>query len=117
MTENHDVNNYLLPTFDGFRNKLLDLTTRNNLLNLSLASKRTSKLLRFIGCDPQIILNKLCEGVQIELIALPNPPETFFTGEDGEEFELSLAKAKEPYSPYQQVIADCNGGVVSNMCN
>lgn len=109
MTENQDVNDYLLPTLDGFRNKLLDLTTRNNLLNLSLASKRTSKLLRFIGCDPQIILNKLCEGAQLELAALPNPPETFFAGDDSEEFELALAKAKELDPIYQQVIADCNG--------
>ena len=109
MTENHDLNNYLLPTLDGFRNKLLDLTTRNNLLNLSLASKRTSKLIRFIGCDPQVILNKLCEGAQLELVALPNPPETFFVAEDSEEFELALAKAKELDPLYQQVIADSNG--------
>lgn len=109
MTESQDVNDYLVPTLDGFRNKLLDLTTRNNLLNLSLASKRTSKLIRFIGCDPQVILNKLCEGAQLGLVALPNPPETFFVAEDSEEFELALAKAKELDPLYQQVIADSNG--------
>ena len=27
---------YILPTLEGFRNKLLDLTTRNKLLNLGL---------------------------------------------------------------------------------
>jgi len=62
-------------------------------------------------------LNKLCEGAQLELVALPNPPETFFAGEDGEEFELALAKAKELDPIYKQLLADCNGEVVSNMCN
>ena len=44
---------YILPTLEGFRNKLLDLTTRNNLLNLSLKSQRTAQLLRFVDCNLQ----------------------------------------------------------------
>ena len=48
---------YILPTLEGFRNKLLDLTTRNNLLNLSLKSQRTARLLRFVDCNLQAVLD------------------------------------------------------------
>jgi hypothetical protein len=44
---------HLIPTLEGLRNKLLDLTTRNNLLNLSLNDKRTRRLIRFVHSDLQ----------------------------------------------------------------
>ena len=68
MSDALGINQYLIPTLEGFRNKLLDLTTRNNLLNLSLSSKRTSRLLRFIGCDPQVILAELCDGAMMKKV-------------------------------------------------
>ena len=71
----NDVNSYLLPTLEGFRNKLLDLTSRNNLLNLSLTSSRSARLMRFVACDPQAVLNTLCSGSTLELKPLPDPPE------------------------------------------
>jgi hypothetical protein len=81
MGEPIEGSSYLLPTLEGFRNKLLDLTSRNNLLNLGLTSKRTARLMRFVSCDPQAILNTLCSGNLLELKALPEPP-------DEEEHEL-----------------------------
>jgi very-short-patch-repair endonuclease len=101
-----DVNSYLLPTLEGFRNKLLDLTSRNNLLNLSLASKRTGRLMRFVACDPQAILNNLCSGYTLELKPLPDPPEEEEKKLEGEEFKAALVRAREQDPLYQQIYAD-----------
>ena len=84
MSSAKDLNQHLVPTLEGFRNKLLDLTTRNNLLNLSLSSKRTARLLRFIDCDPQAVLATLCDGTTIQFIALPDPPSDDGNDEAGE---------------------------------
>ena len=62
---------YILPTLEGFRNKLLDLTTRNNLLNLSLKSQRTARLLRFVDCNLQAVLDGLTSGRQYNVSATP----------------------------------------------
>lgn len=106
MSNSKDLNQYLVPTLESFRNKLLDLTTRNNLLNLSLSSKRTARLLRFIDCDPQAVLTALCDGVTIQVIALPDPPDDGGKGEEGEEFENALAISRKQDPLYQQVLAD-----------
>ncbi len=106
MSDPSDYNHYLVPTLEGFRNKLLDLTTRNNLLNLSLSSKRTARLLRFIDCDPQAVLAALCDGTTIQIIALPDPPDDDGKDEAGEEFENALVIARKHDPLYQQVLAD-----------
>ncbi|MCP9943475.1 DUF4011 domain-containing protein [Cyanobium sp. ATX 6E8] len=106
MSSSKDLNQYLVPTLEGFRNKLLDLTTRNNLLNLSLSSKRTAKLLRFIDCDPQAVLAALCDGTTIQIIPLPDPPDDDGKDEAGEEFEKALVIARKQDPLYQQVLAD-----------
>ena len=97
-----DVSSYLLPTLEGFRNKLLDLTSRNNLLNLPLARGR---LMRFVACDPQAILNTLCSGNLLELKALPNPPEEEHELE-GQEFQAALVQARQQDPLYQQILVD-----------
>jgi very-short-patch-repair endonuclease len=101
-----DVNSYLLPTLEGFRNKLLDLTSRNNLLSLPLASSRTARLIRFVACDPQAVLNTLCSGSTIELKPLPDPPEEEEIKLEGEDFRAALALAREQDPLYQQILAD-----------
>ena len=101
-----DVNSYLLPTLEGFRNKLLDLTSRNNLLNLSLKRSRTARLLRFVACDPQAVLNTLCSGSTLELKPLPDPPEEEEKKLEGEDFKFALARAREQDPLYQQILAD-----------
>jgi hypothetical protein len=102
MTKPVDGNSYLLPTLEGFRNKLLDLTSRNNLLNLPLARGR---LMRFVACDPQAILNTLCSGNLLELKALPNPPEKEHELE-GQEFQTALVQARQQDPLYQQILVD-----------
>ncbi|CAK6700923.1 DUF4011 domain-containing protein [Synechococcus sp. BA-124 BA4] len=104
-----DVNSYLLPTLEGFRNKLLDLTSRNNLLNLSLTSKRTARLMRFVACDPQAILNTLCSGYTLELKPLPDPPEEEEKMLEGQEFMAALVQAREQDPLYKQILADSSG--------
>ncbi len=106
MSSRQDLNQYIVPTLEGFRNKLLDLTTRNNLLNLSLTSKRTARLLRFIDCDPQAVLAALCDGTTIQLIALPDPPDDGEKDEAGKEFEQALVLARSQDPLYQQVLVD-----------
>ena len=98
MSDALGINQYLIPTLEGFRNKLLDLTTRNNLLNLSLSSKRTSRLLRFIDCDPQVILAELCDGATIQILALPDPPNDNTNDEESDEFKqaLEVARSQDP---------------------
>ena len=100
------VNSHLLPTLEGFRNKLLDLTSRNNLLNLPLTSSRTARLMRFVACDPQSVLNTLCSGSTLELKPLPDPPEEDEKKLEGEEFKAALVRAREQDPLYQQILAD-----------
>ena len=106
MSSPNHQNQYLVPTLEGFRNKLLDLTTRNNLLNLSLSSKRTARLLRFIDCDPQSVLASLCDGTAIQIIALPDPPDEGENEDVSKEFEEALGLARKQDPLYQQVLAD-----------
>ena len=97
---------YILPTLEGFRNKLLDLTTRNNLLNLGLKSKRTARLLRFVDCDLQSVLDGLATGRQYSLRGLPEPPKEKQPELDNEEIEAALVQARESDPLYQQILAD-----------
>ena len=97
---------HLIPTLEGLRNKLLDLTTRNNLLNLSLNDKRTRRLIRFVHSDLQGTLNALCSGSTLPLIALPDPPEKELREVNDDEFEAALVKARLEDPLYQQILND-----------
>ena len=97
---------YVVPTLEGFRNKLLDLTTRNNLLNLSLKSQRTARLLRFVDCNLQGVLNGLMSGRQYSLSALPEPPKDKQPTLDEAEVEAALEKARAEDPLYQQILVD-----------
>jgi hypothetical protein len=97
---------HLIPTLEGLRNKLLDLTTSNNLLNLSLNDKRTRRLIRFVHSDLQGTLNALCSGTTLSLTALPDPPEKELREVNDDEFETALAKARLEDPLYQQILND-----------
>ena len=97
---------YVLPTLEGFRNKLLDLSTRNNLLNLSLKSQRTARLLRFVDCNLQAALGGLTGGRQYSLSALPEPPKEKQPTLDDAAVEAALEKARSADPLYQQILAD-----------
>jgi superfamily I DNA and/or RNA helicase len=101
---------HLIPTLDGLRNKLLDLTTRNNLLNLSLNDKRTRRLIRFVHSDLQGTLSALCSGTTaLPLLSLPDPPEDKLNEIDDDEFEAAMAAARCEDPLYQQILADSAG--------
>ena len=65
---------YIIPTLERFRNKLLDLTANNKLLNLRLANQKTNQLLRFVDCNLQAVLDGLIAGRNYSIDALPEPP-------------------------------------------
>ena len=110
MREPIDGSSYLLPTLEGFRNKLLNLTSKNNLLNLGLTSRRTARLMRFVACDPQAILNTLCSGNLLELKALPSPPEEEEHGLEAQEFQVALVQARDQDPLYQHIFTDSSAG-------
>ena len=101
---------YILPTLEGFRNKLLDLTTRNNLLNLSLKSQRTARLLRFVDCNLQAVLEGLTSGRQYSLSALPEPTKEKQPTLDDAAVEAALEQARSDDPLYQQILADGERG-------
>ena len=100
---------YIFPTLEGFRNKLLDLTTRNNLLNLSLKSQRTARLLRFVDCNLQGVLDGLLVGRQYSLSALSEPPKEKRSTLDEAAIEAALEQARSEDPLYQQIRADGTG--------
>jgi very-short-patch-repair endonuclease len=104
---------YLLPTLEGFRNKLLDLTTRNNLLNLGLKSQRTARLLRFIDCNIQAVLVGLIGGNEYRLSGLPEPTKEKQPSIDDTAVEIALEQARSQDPLYQQILADNNGDEAS----
>ncbi len=96
---------YLHPTLEGFRNKLLDLTTRNNLLNLGLKSKRIARLIRFVDCNLQSVLDGLIAGRQYSLSALKEPLKEKQSSLDDAAVEEALEKARSNDPLYQQILA------------
>jgi hypothetical protein len=57
-----------------FREKLLDLSNRNNFINLSL-NPRSNKNIRLIDELPNRIYQQLSSGEEFELISLPLPKD------------------------------------------
>jgi very-short-patch-repair endonuclease len=113
MAGQPEGNQYLLPTLESFRNKLLDLTTRNNLLNLGLKSQRTARLLRFVDCNLHAVLAGLTSGRQYSLSALPEPPKEKQPALDDTAVETALAEARTQDPLYQQILADGTGDEAS----
>ena len=56
-----------------YRENLLDISNRNNLINLNF-NPRSNKILRIIDELPNVIAKKLAEEKTLQLISLP-PPE------------------------------------------
>lgn len=95
---------YVLPTLEEFRKKLLDLTTRNSLLNLNLSKQKSLRLLRFVDCNLQGVLNGLVSGRQYSISALPEPPRNSRQDDAALEAALERARAEDPL--YQQILRD-----------
>jgi hypothetical protein len=100
---------HLMPTLKDFRNKLLDLTARNKLLNLKLDDQRAGRLLRLVDCSLQEVLNGLTSGRQYSLSALPEPAEEKQIAIDEEVLDAALAQARAEDPLYQQILIDSEG--------
>ena len=74
-----------------FREKLLDLSNRNNLINLSF-NPRSNRNIRIIDELPNQIYQKLIDNTELEIISLPAPKE--YEDEQTEEFKLEFEKGK-----------------------
>ncbi len=80
---------YIVPTLERFCSKLLDLTTRDILLNLSIKSQQATRLLRFADCNLRVVI----AWRQYSLSALPRPPKGKQIVHEGE-IEAVLAKER-----------------------
>lgn len=79
--------------YDSLREKLLDLTKRNRMLNYSLGA-RSRKSLQLIDVSPSLIFERLAEqGSALEIRALDTPGDTP-ADEQTEEFVQQLEHAK-----------------------
>lgn len=74
-----------------FREKLLDLSNRNNLINLSF-NPRSNRNIRLIDELPNQIYQKVIDNIELEIISLPSPKE--YEDEQTEEFKLEFEKGK-----------------------
>jgi len=98
---------YVLPTLEKLRKKLLDLSTRNSLLNLNLSKQKSLRLLRFVDCNQQAVLNGLISGRQYSIKALPDPPKKGQQDDRNDEvLEAALQRARTEDPLYQQILAD-----------
>lgn len=97
---------YILTNLEQFRKKLLDLTTRNSLLNLNLSKQNSLRLLRFINCNPQTVLNGLISSRQYIISALPEPPRGWQRDVNDAALEEALEQARAEDPRYQQIIQD-----------
>lgn len=91
---------YIIPTLERFRNKLLDLSANNKLLNLRLTNKKTNQILRFVDCNLQAVLDGLIAGRNYSIDALPEPPSEAPQESDEAEAESALD------APISQALVD-----------
>ena len=75
-----------------FRENLLDLTNRNNLINLNF-NPRSNKVIRIIDEIPDSVFNKLNDNKKFKLIALP-PSSDSPKDEDTSEFKKNFEEEK-----------------------
>ena len=82
---------------DTWKNKLLDLTNRNRLLN----HRDTKGCLRIVCPDPSLLEDKLARGNQIRIVAFPRPerdPELDFEGDTETDLDSEAAKPSSGFS-------------------
>tara|TARA_B110000971_G_C20034300_1_gene513277 strand:- start:136 stop:4524 length:4389 start_codon:yes stop_codon:yes gene_type:complete len=80
------------------REKLLDISNRNNLVNLRF-SLRSNRVIRIIDELPDIICQKLISGTKIKVISLPHPKDEL-EDEKSDDFLRSLEEEKTADEEY-----------------
>ena len=103
-----DQENYYLEVTQAaiakFREKLLDLSNRNNLLNLSF-NARSNRNIRIIDELPNNVFNQLHNNEEFELIPLPDPKNEY-EDELTEDFLSALEFEKLNNSEYLKEVED-----------
>ena len=97
-----DEFSHVLPTLERFRKKLLELSTwRNSLLDLKFSKQKSLRLLRFVDCNPQAVLDGLISGRQYSIRALPEFPKGHHLDVDDVAVEPAPEQSKEedPLNP------------------
>src|SRR6516164_1829216 len=90
--------------YDGLRDKLLDLTKRNRMLNYSF-SARSKRHLQIVDEVPEQIYRSLTrDSATLELKALPEPDD-IPADEQTEEFVAALEHAKISETEYLTELA------------
>lgn len=82
---------------DAWKNKLLDLTNRNRLLN----HRDTKGCLRIVCPDPSLLEDKLARGNQIRIVAFPRPErdlELDFEGDAETDLDSEAARPSKGFS-------------------
>ncbi len=97
---------YVIPTLERFRNKLLDLSSNNKLLNLKLTNQNANQYLRFVDCNLQAVLDGLTSGREYRIGALSEPPDDLAPEPDHAALEAALEQARSEDSHYQQLLAE-----------
>ncbi|MDR3496702.1 MAG: DUF4011 domain-containing protein, partial [Ancalomicrobiaceae bacterium] len=92
--------------YDRLRERLLDLTNRNPMLNTRLAGLKSRRFLQIVDDSPEDIYRRLIEGngAGLDLLALP-APERVPADERTEEFVASLAHARLTDADYLAAVA------------
>jgi len=80
------------------REKLLDISNRNNLVNLRF-SLRSNRVIRIIDELPDVICQKLISGSKIKVIPLPHPQDEL-EDEKSDDFLQALEEAKTTNEEY-----------------
>lgn len=92
------------PRLAELRRSLLDLSTRNRLLNFK-HSNRGARFVRVVDEVPSEIFNQLQDGREIELVPLPNPPDEP-KDESTLEFRETLERALLTDRTYLEAVAE-----------
>jgi very-short-patch-repair endonuclease len=107
---------YVLPTLEKFRKKLLDLSAaRNSLLDLKFSKPKSLRLLRFVDCNPQVVLNGLISGRQYSISALPELPKGRQRDVDDAALEIALEAARDEDLLDQKIPSGDGGDAVRQL--
>ena len=89
-------------TLTRYQKNLLDVTSRNRLINSNFTSKKSNQHFGIVDTVPDLILNKFNTGTgTMEFISLPARDDI---DEDSEEFLILLENAKLSDDEYLSLI-------------
>lgn len=103
-TNQQSTDAFVLDVIEGYRKKLLDLTSRNPLISFK-HSERSRSHLRVIHALPEVLFNKLVSGAELTFSPLCNP-DLIPPDEDTPIFTTLLRQAKTEDQAYRESLAE-----------